>query len=258
MKSKFSINFTKAVLAALPFPARDDVAYRDTKEEGLSLRVTANGHKSFIFRKYIEGKQKRIILGRFLDDNGGMTVEQARKEARKIKGDIARGKNPLEKKEKQANEKTFGEAYGEYMEKYARGEMKPRSCKDVEFRLKKVLPHWSERSLSSIAKQEVRELHERIGRENGKYEANRVLAYIRAIYNKMISWDWEGINPTIGIKKFKETKRDRFVLKDELPKLMESLEAEPNRDMADFFLLCLYTGARKSNVQSMRWEDIDF
>jgi integrase len=53
-------------------------------------------------------------------------------------------------------------------------------------------------------------------------------------------------------------KRDRFVLKDELPKLMESLRAEPNKDMADFFLLCLYTGARKSNVQSMRWDDVDF
>ncbi|MDR2720844.1 MAG: site-specific integrase, partial [Puniceicoccales bacterium] len=194
------------------------------------------------------------MLGHFPE----MTVDQARKAAQRIKGEIASGKNPLEEKEKRTSEKTFGEAYGEYMEKYARAEMKPGSCKDVEFRLKKVLPHWSERSLSSIAKQEVRELHERIGRENGKYQANRVLAYIRAIYNKMIAWDWEGMNPTIGIGKFKETKRDRFILEDEMPKLMKSLEAEPNRDMADFFLLCLYTGARKSNVQSMRWEDIDF
>jgi integrase len=39
---------------------------------------------------------------------------------------------------------------------------------------------------------------------------------------------------------------------------MEALESEPNRDMRDFFFMCLYTGARKSNVESMRWEDIDF
>jgi integrase len=253
-EEKTSINFTKATLMELPIPAKGRLKFHDKREKGLSLSVTSTGNKSFIIRKRIHGKQREIVIGHFPD----MTVELARKEAQRIKLQVAMGKNPLEKKEKQASEKTFGEAYGGYMEKYARTEMKPRSCKDVELRLKKVLPLWSERGLSSIAKQEVRELHERIGREKGKYEANRVLAYIRAIYNKMISWDWEGINPTIGIKKFKETKRDRFVLKDELPKFMESLEAEPNRDMADFFLLCLYTGARRSNVQSMRWEDIDF
>jgi integrase len=144
------------------------------------------------------------------------------------------------------------------MEKYAKIKNKYRTWRDIEYRFKKVLPLWSERTLSSITKYETRELHARIGQENGKVEANRVLAYIRAIYNKMISWDWEGTNPTTGIGKFKETKRDRFILEDEMPKLMKSLEAEPNRDMADFFLLCLYTGARKSNVLSMRWEDIDF
>jgi integrase len=74
----------------------------------------------------------------------------------------------------------------------------------------------------------------------------------------MINWGWEGINPTIGITKFKEQKRDRFILKDELPRFLEALENEPNRGMRDFFLMCLYTGARKGNVLSMRWEEVDF
>jgi integrase len=39
---------------------------------------------------------------------------------------------------------------------------------------------------------------------------------------------------------------------------MEALEMEPNRAMRDFFLMCLYTGARCGNVLSMKWEDIDF
>jgi hypothetical protein len=34
---------------------------------------------------------------------------------------------------------------------------------------------------------------------------------------------------------------------DELPKFMEALEVEPNRDMRDFFLMCLYTEARREN-----------
>jgi integrase len=74
----------------------------------------------------------------------------------------------------------------------------------------------------------------------------------------MIEWGWEGTNPAIGVKKFKEQKRDRFILHDELPKFMEALEVEPNKNMRDLFLICLYTGARCGNVLSMRWEDLDF
>jgi hypothetical protein len=194
MKNKTFINFTKKTLEELPVPEKGMLTFCDIKEKGLSLYVISTGNKSFMVRKRVNGQDKRIILGHFPT----ITVDQARNEARKIKGDIARGKNPLEEKERQASDKTFGEAYQEYMERYAKIECKPRSWQDAELRLKKVLPIWYERSLSSIRKQEVRELHERIERENGRYEANRVLAYISAIYNKMISWDWAGINPTSG------------------------------------------------------------
>jgi integrase len=250
-----NINFTKITLMALPIPTKGRIKFHDTKEKGLSLYVTPSGNKSFMIRKRVGGKDKEIVVGRFPD----MTVELARKEAQKIKLQIAMGEDPLEEKGKQASEKTFGDAYQEYMERYAKIECKARTRKDIELRFKKILPIWSKRSLSSIRKQEVRDLHERIGQENGRYEANRVLAYISAIYNKMISRDyWEGTNPAIGIGKFKEQKRDRFILAEEFPRFMEALEKEPNRDMRDFFLACLYTGARKSNVLSMGWEDIDF
>jgi integrase len=57
----------------------------------------------------------------------------------------------------------------------------------------------------------------------------------------MINWGWEGTNSAAKIQKF-----------------MEALEEEPNRGMKDFFLTCLYTGARCGNVLSIRWEDMDF
>jgi integrase len=187
-----------------------------------------------------------------------MSVELARKEAQKIKGQIAEGKNPCEEKEKLAAEKTFGEAFELFIERYAKIEKKESSVKEDERQVNKFLQHWFMRPLSSIIKSEVQEIHDRIGREHGKYGANRLLERIRAIYNKMIDWGWEGTNPAAKIQKFKEQKRDRFILHDELPKFMEALEMEPNRAMRDFFLMCLYTGARCGNVLSMRWEDIDF
>ncbi|MDR1891056.1 MAG: site-specific integrase [Puniceicoccales bacterium] len=252
--SKNSMNFTKLALMALPIPPKGMITFCDSKEKDLSLYVTATGHKSFFIQKRIQGKIKRIILGHFPD----MTVELARKAAQKIKGQIAEGKNPCEEKHKLSGEKTFGEAFQMYIERYAKIEKKESSRREDERQVNRFLQHWFKRPLSTITKYEIQTFHERIGSENGKYAANRLLACISTIYNKMIAWGWEGANPATRIKKFKEQKRDRFILHDELPKFMEALESEPNRDMRDFFLMCLYTGARCGNVSEMRWEDIDF
>jgi hypothetical protein len=77
MGNKYNINFTKAALMALPIPNKGFATYYDVKEKGPNLYVTPTGHKSFTFRRYMNGKQKRIILGHFPD----MTVKLARKEA---------------------------------------------------------------------------------------------------------------------------------------------------------------------------------
>jgi hypothetical protein len=45
VKEKTSINFTKKALMELPLPEKGDVAFCDTKEKGLSLRVTARGQE---------------------------------------------------------------------------------------------------------------------------------------------------------------------------------------------------------------------
>jgi integrase len=254
MKTQTKINFTKMTLLALESPQKGKIRYYDEREKGLGLYITTNGHKSFFIKKRIHGQQKDIIIGPFPE----MTVELARKAAQKIKLEIITGQDPTEEKGKVANEKTFGEAFELFIERYARIEKKESSVKEDERQVNRFLQRWFMRPLSSITKGEVRELHDHIGREYGKYAANRLLACISTIYNKMINWGLTGTNPVTGIQKFKEQKRDRFILHDELPKFMEALEMEPNRAMRDFFLMCLYTGARCGNVLSMEWEDIDF
>ncbi|MDR2432938.1 MAG: Arm DNA-binding domain-containing protein, partial [Puniceicoccales bacterium] len=112
---KEKINFTKAAILEIKPPEKEYVIYCDSKEKGLCLRVLSTGSKTFIFQKYIEGKIARIVIAPFPD----ITVDEARKRAQQIKGQLAEGKNPLKEKEKAADEKTFGEAYKLFMEKYA-------------------------------------------------------------------------------------------------------------------------------------------
>lgn len=88
-------------------------------------------------------------------------------------------------------------------------------------------------------------------------EANRVLQFLSALFNRARGLSYEGVNPTHGVKRFAETARDRFLRPDELPRFLAAVESEPSEVFRDFFMLCLFTGGRRSNVASMRWEDIN-
>ncbi|MDR2432701.1 MAG: Arm DNA-binding domain-containing protein [Puniceicoccales bacterium] len=183
MKNKTEINFTKTALLELPVPPKGKIKFYDTKEKGLSVCVTVTGHKSFAIGRRIKGQQKEIILGHFPE----MTVEQAREAAQKIKLKVMMGQDPTEKEEKADAEKTFGELHEMYMDiLYSKIKNKPSTLKDIERQMRKVLPYWVKRGLSSIIRQDVQDMHDCTGGKGGKREANRALAYIRGIYNKMI------------------------------------------------------------------------
>jgi len=91
----------------------------------------------------------------------------------------------------------------------------------------------------------------------GLYAANMAFVLLRAVYRKMTVWKlYEGHNPCDGISKFPEQSRDRFIKGDEAPKLFAALAESPEY-FQHFVILGLCTGARRSNLLSMRWSDLD-
>lgn len=101
----------------------------------------------------------------------------------------------------------------------------------------------------------MQQLINRIGKEHGHYTANRLLALIRAMFNRASKIGFRGANPAVGVTGFPEESRDRFLEEHEAPRFFAALDEEP-QDYQDLFRLLLATGARKSNVCAMRWEDI--
>lgn len=247
------LNFTKAALLKAPAAAKGKRDYySDLKEQGLQMAVTSAGAKTFYLYKRVDGRPERILLGRFPD----ISVENARKMAAEAKGKIASGKNPQKERRAIRDEMTFAALFDDYMTKYSK--VHKKSWKYDEREVNKFLSHWFKRKISSIDKAEIERLHAKIGKDNGTTQANRLLERIRSIFNKAIDWGWDGTNPAVGIKKFKEKSRDRFLQPDELPRFFEALANEHNEAARDFFMVSLLTGARKSNVLAMRWKDINF
>jgi len=164
--------------------------------------------------------------------------------------------NPNVAKNRLRKEITLKELFNLYMERYSRIEKK--SWRYDEREINKFVSHWFNRKISDISKYEIKSLHLKMKEANGLYQANRMLERLRSMYNKAIEWGWEGANPTQGIRKFKEETRDRYVQPNEMPLLLAALEEEHNGTARDYLYLSLFTGARKSNVLQMRWEQIDW
>ncbi|PSR55777.1 recombinase XerD [Adhaeribacter arboris] len=247
------INFTKACLTNLPLPeAGKRKYYKDTQLKGLILDVRSNGSKSFYIYKKISGKPERLFLGIFPE----ITIENARKKAKIKIGEIAQGKNPQEEARQVRNEMSFEQLFDQYMKRYSK--VHKKSWRYDEREVNRFLAHWFKRRLSDIKRVEVQRLHEKIYAESGLYQANRLLERIRAIFNKALEWGWEGTNPAIGIKKYKEKSRDRFIQPVEMPFIIRSLNEETNETVKDYLWILLLTGARKTNTLMMRWEQINW
>lgn len=245
-------NFTIAYLNSLP-PAEKGKRYvvHDSKCNGLSLRVTEKGVKSFFMQKRIDDRIVKITLGKFPD----MKIDQARDQFAIKNAKVTDGVNPNVEKKQKRNEITLKFLFDEYMTRYSK--IHKKSWKYDEREIPKFLGQWFNRKITSISHQEVRRLHELTRAENGLYQANRVLERTKALYNKAKEWGYIDYNPADGIKKYREVKRDRFLMGDEIVRFFNSLEQEENLIAKSYFYILLFTGARKSNVLAMRWEEID-
>mgnify|MGYP001823297413 CR=1 FL=1 len=86
-----TIRINKKAIDALPQPSGTPVIYWDSELRGFGVRVTKKGVKSFVLDCRFEDesgakRRKRVVIGRF----GPVTVHQARNEALKLLGDLAR------------------------------------------------------------------------------------------------------------------------------------------------------------------------
>lgn len=251
--SSNSHNFTKEFIDNIRTPekGRRLVIY-DTNRPELALRVTEKGTKTFLIIKKHKGESIKITLGRYPI----MTVSQARKQTLEVLAELAKGINPNEEKKKLRAETTLEELFKEYMERHSKKQKK--SWKYDEKDIPRFFGGWFKKKISSISRRDIQLMHQKITEENGVYQANRMLARIRSMYNKAIEWGWNGTNPASGIKQNKEIKRDRFLLPQEIPDFFKAVEQESNVVTKNYIWISLLTGARRSNVLAMRWDEIDF
>jgi len=245
------VNKLRPPTAETAAPARPRPAYyRDSATPGLQLRVMPSGVKTFVLARRMGGRPVRWTLGQF----PAVSTAQARRQAVRLAGQVSFGQDPTEERRKVREESTLAELFTLYLEGHAKPHK--RSWKADVDQFDRYLAPWRPRKLSTLRHTDVAGLHATIGRDNGHYAANRLLALLSGMFNFAAGLGYAGGNPAKGVKKFKELTRDRFLHADELRAFFAALAVEPD-PWPDLFMLSLLTGARRANVLGMKWADLE-
>jgi len=106
-------------------------------------------------------------------------------------------------------------------------------------------------------------MHRKITESGRPVRANRILAACSKMFSLSLlplpgedsPWrDAAAGNPCKGIKKNRETPRDRFFSPAELAAIADALDAYPGKDSADCVRLIMATGCRPVEAMKARWE----
>ena len=118
------------------------------------------------------------------------------------------------------------------------------------------------RHLLAVERERVVAFHARLS--GVPYAANRAVAVLSRMYLMAASWGTvpDGTNPCRVVRKFPTRPRERFLTDTEFRRLGAALErAEADGGVsvhaATAIRLLLLTGCRKSEILSLRWEDVD-
>lgn len=227
---------------------------------GFGLRVTEAGRKSFVLSYRAGGRKRFLTLGLY----GVLTLDQARGKARKVLASVLDGADPVKERQEERRRAEAAETVADFCPVYLERHAKPRkkSWKTDRDRIRRyILPALGSSRLEDVTREDVARLYRRIGSEH-PVEANRVLALLSVMFTVAEDWGFlpEGHpNPARLPKRnrYPEKRRDRPVTSEELPRLLQAIEREPDVHVRSALWLYLLTGLRKRELLWAKWADLD-
>jgi integrase len=243
-----------------------DKRYIEWKDggEGLGIRVSPGGKKTWVFMYRFGGRPRMMTIGCYPQT----TLATANEEHGKAQKQLEKGNDPGEDRV-QANQEardaaTVRELVEEYLHKWARP--RKRSWQEDERILyKDVIPLWSRRKARDITRRDVIRLLDTIVDRGSPIAANRTLAAVRKMFNFAISRDIVSTSPCTAIHApATENRRDRILAEDEIRTLWTILDKEGEEDHLDIsrplrlaLKLQLLTAQRKGEVTAAEWSEFD-
>ncbi|WP_455918830.1 tyrosine-type recombinase/integrase [Ensifer canadensis] len=289
-----TIKLTRKAVSAIA-PGEKPVIYFDELVKGFGLKVMPTGARSWVleYRPGAGGRgvaKKRLKIG----SPATMSPEDAREQAIRTLARVTLGADPASARSDERSSPTVSDLVDAFMRDHVAAKRKPKTEKEYQIIVDRhIKPVLGSMRASAVVPADVARLQSHITRGKSKLEnggrtmANCTLAVLSAAFNwaQGMGLVPDGLNPTKRVERFKENQKERFLTSAELnafgdalieaetiglqyeidekkPKAKHAAKLENRRTvygphLVAAFRLLLLTGARKSEILNLRWNEID-
>lgn len=266
---------TKRVVDATKPGDRDSFLWDDALR-GFGVKITPAGRRVYVLQYRINGRLKRYTIGQ----HGSWTPDAARKEAGRLLGAIAAGRDPAQEKADRKAELTVAELCELYIAEGNATKKGPTLALDKGRIKRHIVPLLGRKPVKSVTRGDVERCQQDIAKgktatdvktgwrgraivKGGKGAASRTISLLGAIFEFAVNRGLLTDNPVRGVKRFKDGRRERFLSGEELARLGDTLaaiEAEGSEmpSVITALRLLVLTGARKWEVLSAKHEYVDW
>jgi integrase len=273
-----TVKLTKRTIDALPVVDRPTF-YFDADLKGFGLKVMPTGVKTFVveYRPGAGGRsspKRRLTLGRL----GALTPDEARELARRALGRVHAGNDPAEDRARARAEITFAKVCEIYLEEGCETKKASTIATDRGRIERHIKPLLGKKRIGEITRTDIEKFmrdvangktaadvktkrHGRAIVEGGKGTATRTVGLLGGIMTFAVSRQLRADNPVRGVKRYADKKGETFLSAPELAKVGAALTALEihgvNPSALAIIRLLAFTGARKSEITSLRWSEVD-
>ena len=240
---------TDAGIAKLASAAHEYTVW-DSRHAGLGVRVRPSGHRSFVYLCRDGDRSRRRTIGSVTL----MAVGEARRRCRALEVEAATGEP----------ERQAAPTFLEFVEGSGRActaQWKPSTRKTMRHMLSaQLLPAFGSVRLDRITRVAVNQWFDGYSHK-APGGANQTLKLFRRFLNHAVECGIIRSNPAHGIRPNPRPKLTRFLSREEIGRLHAALDARAAarttfEPQADIIRLLLFTGCRKTEIMTLRWQDV--
>ena len=261
----------------------------DSEIQGFHVRISPKGRKTFVLTYRYEGFVKEFTIGTY----GNLTIEEARRLAKKLAGQVAdnidvSAKRKAREAEAYKNARaTLGRFYSDMYLSWAEANLK--SHNETSRTIKSDFEHLLNRNLADITQWDVQKWASDMQKKGLKNTTlNRRIASLKGVLSKAKEWGVIELSPLAGMKslrtdnapnvrylsdKEKERLYSALSTRNESKKLARqshenwaskrniilkpSISIVYSDYLMPLVLLAINTGMRRGEIFNLKWSDID-
>jgi integrase len=246
------MKLTQTSVAKLLTGGKTDAIFFDDDLPRFGVRLREGGSRKFIVQYRQGGIKRRHTIG----PTATLTLEEARRRARKVLVAVDDGKDPAAEKEakRAAAGLIFSAVMGDYLQA-CESQLKTRSLVGSTYQLTKLWKPLHKVPLGAISRSVIAAHLRTIAKENGPVTANRARSTLSAMFAWAIGEGLCESNPVIGTNKATDERpRERVLSVSELAAIWK---AAPDSDYGRIIKLLMLTGQRREEIGALRWSEID-